>query len=26
MASPTRWEIYKEIESKTLWINICTQL
>ena len=25
MASPTSWEFYKEIETKTLWVNICTQ-
>ena len=25
MASPTSWEFYKEVETKTLWINICTQ-
>ena len=25
MASPTNWEFYKEVETKTLWINICTQ-
>ena len=25
MASPTSWEFYKEVETKILWINICTQ-
>jgi len=25
MASPTSWEFYKEVENKTLWVNICTQ-
>ena len=25
MTSPTSWEFYKEIETKTLWVNICTQ-
>ena len=25
MASPTSWEFYKEVQSKTLWVNICTQ-
>ena len=25
MASPTSWEFYIEIETKTLWVNICTQ-
>ena len=25
MASPTNWEFYKEVETKTLWVNICTQ-
>ncbi len=25
MASPTSWKFYKEIETKTLWVNICTQ-
>ena len=25
MASPTSWEFYKEIETKILWVNICTQ-
>ena len=25
MASPTSWEIYKEAESKILWVNICAQ-
>jgi len=25
MASPTSWEFYKEIETKTLWVNICSQ-
>ena len=25
MASPTSWEFYKEVETKTLWVNICTQ-
>ena len=23
MASPTSWEFYKEVETKTLWVNIC---
>ena len=25
MASTTSWEFYKEIETKILWVNICTQ-
>ena len=25
MPSPTSWEFYKEVETKTLWVNICTQ-
>ncbi len=25
MASPTSWVFYKEAETKTLWVNICTQ-
>ena len=25
MASPTTWEFYKEVETKILWVNICTQ-
>ena len=25
MASPTSWEFYIEVETKTLWVNICTQ-
>ena len=25
MASPTSWEFYKEVETKILWVNICTQ-
>ena len=25
MASPTSWEFYKEVETKTIWVNICTQ-
>ena len=25
MASRTSWEFYKEVETKTLWVNICTQ-
>ena len=25
MASPTSWEFYKEFETKTLWVNICSQ-
>ena len=25
MASPTSWEFYKEVETKMLWVNICTQ-
>ena len=25
MASPTSWEFYKEVETKILWGNICTQ-
>ena len=25
MSSPTSWQFYKEVETKTLWVNICTQ-
>ena len=25
MASPTSWEFYKEVDTKILWVNICTQ-
>ena len=25
MASPTSWEFYKEVQTKTLWVNICNQ-
>ena len=25
MASPTNWEFFKEVETKILWVNICTQ-
>ena len=25
MGSPTSWQFYKEVETKTLWVNICTQ-
>ena len=25
MASHTSWEFYKEVETKILWVNICTQ-
>ena len=25
MASPTSWEFYKEVETKILWVNICSQ-
>jgi len=25
MASPTSWDFYKEVETKILWVNICTQ-
>ena len=25
MASPTSWIFYKEVETKTLWVNIFTQ-
>ena len=25
MASPTSWEFYKEVETKILWVKICTQ-
>ena len=25
MASPTSWEFYREVETKILWVNICTQ-
>ena len=24
IASPTSWEFYKEVETKILWVNICT--
>jgi len=24
MTSPTSWEFYKEVETKILWVNICT--
>ena len=24
MASHTSWEFYKEVETKILWVNICT--
>ena len=24
MASATSWEFYKEVETKILWVNICT--
>ena len=24
MASPTTWEFYIEVETKILWVNICT--
>ena len=24
MASPTSWAFYKEVETKILWVNICT--
>ena len=26
MASHTSWEFYKEVETKILWVNICTQI
>ena len=25
MASTTSWEFYTEVETKILWVNICTQ-
>ena len=25
MASPTSWEFYKEVGTKIIWVNICTQ-
>ena len=25
IATPMIWEFYKEVETKILWINICTQ-
>jgi len=25
MASTTSWAFYKEVETKILWVNICTQ-
>ena len=25
MASATSWEFYKEVETKILWVNICSQ-
>ena len=25
MASATSWEFYKEVETKILWVNICTE-
>ena len=25
MASATSWELYKEVETKILWVNICTK-
>jgi len=25
MASPTSWEFYKDVETKIIWVNICTQ-
>ena len=25
MTSPTSWEFYKEVETKILWVSICTQ-
>ena len=25
MTSSTSWEFYKEVETKILWVNICTQ-
>ena len=24
MASPTSWEFYEEVETKIIWVNICT--
>ena len=26
MTSPTSWQFYKEIETKILWVNICTKI
>ena len=25
MASATSWEFYKEVETKIIWVNFCTQ-
>ena len=25
MISPTSWQFYKDVETKILWVNICTQ-
>ena len=25
MTYPTSWEFYKEVETKILWVSICTQ-
>ena len=25
MTSSTSWKFYKEVETKTLWVNICAQ-
>ena len=25
MTRPTSWEYYKEVKTKILWVNICTQ-
>ena len=25
MALPTSWKFYKEVETKIIWVNICTQ-
>ena len=25
MASPSTWELYKEVKTKILWVNICAQ-
>tara|TARA_B100002019_G_scaffold34918_1_gene28995 strand:- start:791 stop:961 length:171 start_codon:yes stop_codon:yes gene_type:complete len=25
MASPTSWKFYKKVETKIIWVNICTQ-